>query len=254
MINVLFVTIILVIMIIITLFLIKDASKRINQDAKMFYLNELQVFDSVITEKEEKIERLNKELKELEDKNKGNTKISNDSSKNLKYSNVETPDFEEKNFYENMKFVRENFEFNEIKVITEIINKHYDIILEKKYELLNYIDEILDGETLYDLETLSTMNEKEKIDFLKSNLDVEFYEIFDNYLQQEKISIGNFKKYITNQKLKSDPFIYIETSDLTKDYTKIHKNVKLIHNTNIFSGIIINYKNKTYDYSVRGDL
>ena len=145
--------IILIVMIVMITLVLKDIIKKINNDAKTFYLNKLQVYDEIIEEKEEELQKLNEELEKPEEELGPIYKTSEDIH-NENAFDISIPDYVDDSFYEKYLETKKQFNIDPIEVISKTITENYQIKSKEYFESLKEVEKILNGELLYNMMTL----------------------------------------------------------------------------------------------------
>ena len=232
--------------------------KRINQNAKKYFINKLEDYDEIVREKEQQIEELNKVITELT-KEKENLENNNDvinipkkkinvgSELQISYK---TPKFREENFFSNYKELKKKFDFDKEELIREFIKEHQDKKNEKDYKTLYNFKNKFDKESIYQLMTLPG---EEQFDILKdilSDKEKKLIDIENMFQDKSKFSIAVLLENINEMLLKLNPTINVYVSKYDKDYDYIDPYIKTLHYANMSEGIIIEYKGKCYDFSI----
>ena len=268
--------ILIAIMLVFIFILFKNIIKRMDENAKKYFVNKMQDYDYILEEKQAKLEEIKTEINEIEETHKNivnndteyvdlekgrksadkedeedlfndseERKINNDE---IKY-NLNVPNYRETQFFNNYKEVRKVFTVNNEKIIKEFIKEHKNQQEEKEYKALNKLREKFNEETIYGCLTLCV---SDQISILKEGLTPSEKKLvdFENLIKEKDFNIEKFIKYIDNRMEKIDPTICIYTNMLDKKYDTIDKNIVTKEYSNMSEGIIIKYRNKIYDYSI----
>ena len=262
--------VLIVIMLVFIFILFKNIIKRMDENAKKYFVNKMQDYDYILEEKQAKLEEIKSEISEIKAENrnilkddeeyetgdysnKKNNDIYEDSPKRDTYEevkyNLNVPDYRETQFFNNYKEVRKVFTVNNEKIIKEFIAEHKNLKEEKEYKSLEKLRKKFDEETIYGCLTLSS---EDQIAILKDALTATEKKLvnFDELTKKNKFNVEDLIKYIDDRMEQIDPTICIYTNVLDKKYEEIDSNIITKEYCNMSEGIIIKYRNKIYDYSI----
>lgn len=245
--------IIVLIMFIFTFFMFKNLVKRINDSTKKYFLDKLQDFDYIIAEKEKEIEILSEQIKRLnEAKEHGENgeiveipEIKKPDEK-IVYD-IPTPEFREAGFFKNYKGLNKEFDVDEEKILKDFIKVH-----EKddttEYKELSAFSKLFTQNAIYESLTLTP---EEQLVLVESVLN----EKNKKYVEPIVKTIKNFNVLEMLDKIKErmdkiSPTIYVYVGGDNKNYDYLSSKVKTKLFKNMSKGIIIEYKDKLYDYSI----
>ena len=243
--------IIVLIMFIFTFFMFKNLVKRINSSTKKYFLDKLQDFDYIIAEKEKEIEILSEQIKRLnEAKDNGeNGEIVEipaytKPDEKIVYD-IPTPEFRESGFFKNYKNLNKEFEVDSEKIIKDFIKTHEN---DKEYKELSAFKELSTQNAIYESLTLTP---EEQLILVESVLNSENKEYVEPIIE----TIKNFNVLEMLDKIKErmdkiSPTIYVYVGRESKNYDYLSSKIKTKLFKNMSKGIIIEYKDKLYDYSI----
>lgn len=245
--------IIVLIMFIFTFFMFKNLVKRINDSTKKYFLDKLQDFDYIIAEKEKEIEILSEQIKRLNEvKQQGeNGEIveipeTKKPEEKIVYD-IPTPEFREAGFFKNYKGLNKEFDVDEEKILKDFIKVH-----EKddttEYKELSAFSKLFTQNAIYESLTLTP---EEQLVLVESLLN----EKNKKYVEPIVKTIKNFNVLEMLDKIKErmdkiSPTIYVYVGGDNKNYDYLSSKVKTKLFKNMSKGIIIEYKDKLYDYSI----
>ena len=257
MIEIIIASIVIIVLMIIFVFVIfQSIVKRINQNAKKYFINKLEDYNDIVEEKEkqiaeltEEIKKLQKDKEELEEYKKLNLpRRKRESPKAL--TNIKVPKYREENFFVNYKELKQQFDFDKEGLIKEFIKEHQDKEHEKDYKTLLNCKNKFNKEAVYQLMTLPG---EEQLDIIKSILTDREKKLIDLDKIVENPKDFNMMKLfeeIDRIILDINPTINVYVSKYDKNYDYIDPYVKTIHYANMSEGLIIEYKGKKYDFSI----
>lgn len=265
--------ILIVIMLAFIFILFKNIIKRMDENAKKYFVNKMQGYDYILEEKQARLEKIKNEINELETSHKNILKdddeeileekenkrnkrkeyasdkpVTSNLERQVKY-NLNVPNYRETQFFNNYKEVRKAFTINNEKIIKDFIAQNKNLKEEKEYRALKRLRKKFDEETVYGCLTLNTQNQR---DILKETLTATEKKLVNlkQLLENPRFNIETILKYIDDRMEKIDPTIYIYTNVLDKKYEELDKNIVNKQYNNMSEGIIIKYRNKIYDYSI----
>ena len=269
--------ILIVIMLAFIFILFRNIIKRMDDNAKKYFVNKMQGYDYILEEKQDKLEKIKAEITQLEESNKNILKSTDDDEEfneeihksekhQKKYEkdedillrretneqinyNLNVPDYRETQFFNNYKEVRQAFTINNEKIIKDFIAKHKNLKEEKEYKALKKLRGKFDQDTIYGCLTLDKKEQKELLDEAITATEKKLVKLKE-LSEYPNFSVETLVKYIDDRTEEIDPTVYIYTNVLDKKYEDIDKNIVNKQYNNMSEGIIIKYRNKIYDYSI----
>ena len=269
--------ILIVIMLVFIFILFKNIIKRMDENAKKYFVNKMQDYDYILEEKQAKLEEIKTEINDLQEANRNILKNNDDeflmdkprrkkndneedtideddmpvrkiAKEEIKY-NLNVPDYRETQFFNNYKEVRKVFTINNEKIIREFIAEHKNLKEEKEYKSLEKLRKKFDEDTIYGCLTLSSQDQIKILNEALTQTEKKLVNL-DVLTENKRFTIENLIQYIDNRMEKIDPTICIYTNVLDKKYEAIDSNIITKEYCNMSEGIIIKYRNKIYDYSI----
>ncbi len=269
--------ILIVIMLAFIFILFRNIIRRMDDNAKKYFVNKMQGYDYILEEKQDKLEKIKAEITQLEESNKNILKSTDDDEEfneeihksekhQKKYEkdedillrretneqinyNLNVPDYRETQFFNNYKEVRQAFTINNEKIIKDFIAKHKNLKEEKEYKALKKLRGKFDQDTIYGCLTLDKKEQKELLEEALTATEKKLVKLKE-LSEYPNFSVETLVKYIDDRTEEIDPTVYIYTNVLDKKYEDIDKNIVNKQYNNMSEGIIIKYRNKIYDYSI----
>ena len=240
---------ILILILVIAMYLIlKNTVKKINEQSKSYFVDKLQEYDYLIDEKENKLNQIDKELKEKELNNNTNTEESKKGNFEFDYNIInllnETK-YQDKNVFEINKKIESDFNIDYKKIINSFLSNNEN---DSNYLFCLNLRNKFDPEVIYKLKIMDREDmEKE----LKGMLDEKEYKIYEIYKSiSEKPSLESFIDYLNELVDSNNPNIIVYVGNKEENYDDMSKYIKTKYSKDIYKGIKIIYKNKIYDYSL----
>jgi len=224
---------------------LKRTVKMVNESSKKYFVNTIKEYDQIIDKKQEKLIQA-KELTEVKPNQikKEKEYINKDET----YINLKIPSYIDETFFENYRKINETFNIDKEKTIQDFINKYVkedEYIENKKYEDLK---RKLNFEETY---KMIGMDETEKNKYIEQNFNEQEKDIIKEFKQKyKKLDISKLKTYLDEQIDRTSPIIYVKVGSKYENYDRINPNIRTIYDDKVYTGMIIIYKSKIYDYSL----
>ena len=246
-------TVAIIIMMVFSFFIFKNIAKRINNGTKKHFIEKLQDYDDMIAEKTEELKILRQEIESVKreiEANKDMQAIEEKVEKkvDLVY-NIPTPEYREEAFFRNYKDLQKLFDIDEEEVIKDFINKH-KTNKTKEYTVFNKVKDYFNKEAVYQLLTLDV---EDQIAVIKDVIPEKEKEVinFNGIMEGIKeFDILKFLNRIEEQIDKKDPTVYVYVGKRGLNFDYISGNVKTQFYNYMSEGVIIQYQEKIYDYSI----
>jgi len=241
--------IVAVVLAVILFFALRSTVKRIDYNTKKYFVDKLQDYDYLIEEKQQILDKLNKEIEE--NKNKISKapeleiKVSRENHSKV-YQNISSAKYEDQDLFKKYKNIKEKFSFD----YKEIIKKFIDTSLtptNTNYKLALNIRKKFTNDAIYKIMSLRVEEQKKYIfDFL----DLEETKFIKTIVDFNKFRVNKLISNLDTFMDKNDPVVYIYTGDKNVNYDNIDSNIKTIYDESINEGIRIHYKGILSDYSL----
>ena len=239
------VCIVISLMILLMFLVLKRTVKMVNESSKKYFVNTIKEYDQIIDKKQEKLIQ-EKELTEVKPNQikKEKEYINKDET----YINLKIPSYIDETFFENYRKINETFNIDKEKTIQDFINKYVkedEYTENKKYEDLK---RKLNFEETY---KMIGMDETEKNKYIEQNFNEQEKDIIKEFKQKyKKFNISKLKTYLDEQIDRTSPIIYVKVGSKYENYDRINPNIRTIYDDKVYTGMIIIYKSKIYDYSL----
>lgn len=245
--------VIVLIMFIFTFFMFKNLVKRINDSTKKYFLDKLQDFDYIIAEKEKEIEILSEQIKRLNEvkQNGENGEVveiptMKKPDEKIIYD-IPTPEFREADFFKNYKGLNKEFDVDEEKILKNFIEVH-----EKddttEYKELSAFSELFTQNAIYESLTLTPEEQLVLVESVLTDKNKDYVEPIIKTIKS--FNVLEMLDKIKERMDKISPTIYVYVGGGSKNYDYLSSKIKTKLFKNMSKGIIIEYKDKLYDYSI----
>lgn len=257
----------IIVMLFFAVFVIRNVIRRINENSKKYFMDKLQEYDFLIDEKKEQLESLQQEINTLEDRKKmqeeleeyrknkeeleakilESTSTKDKNNDDIVYD-IPNPKYRPEDFFSNYKKIKKEFNVNSRKILEDFIEEHKNDNEKTEYKEFKKIRSYFDQNTTYQVVTLGS---KEQYELVEKTLNEGQRKIakLEKY-NKNKFSILKFIDDIEKKIKETDPNIYVYVSSDEINYDSMGENVKTLVYKNMSEGIIIQYHNKMYDYSI----
>ena len=272
--------ILIAIMLVFVFILFKNIIKRMDDNAKKYFVNKMQDYDYLLVEKQSKLNNIQTKIEEIKEANKNIVSYNDDTDEaefvnlenkrkqkqrqvdsdygvediyvpeqqEIKY-NLEVPEYRETQFFSNYKEVKRIFTVNNEKIIKEFIAEHRNQKEEKEYKELKKIRDKFDEEAIYSILTLEPNEQIQVLDEVLTAKEKKTID-FENAKLNPEFNIRTFIKKMDARLAQIEPIVYIYTNNTASRYDLIDTDIVVKPYNNMSEGIIIKYRDKIYDYSI----
>ena len=229
--------------------ILKKTVRIVNSQTKSYFVNKLQGYDDLITEKENKLQEIDELIK---DREKG---IKEDNNKELSKGGyafdpnvidlLNETKYQDKNVLEINKLIDENFVVNYEELIRDFLSLSEE---NTDYEFCLNLRNKFDSDTIYKLKSMMSEDREVEIKKMLTNKEYKVYEAFKLIVMEN--TIENFIDYLDQLVDLNNPEITILVGSKSENYDHLSGNIKTVFNDKIYRGIKIIYRNKVYDFSL----
>ena len=228
--------------------ILKKTVGIVNSQTKSYFINKLQGYDDLITEKENKLLEIDELIKNKEkgikedNSNKKDKKIAFDT--NI-IELLNSAKYQDKSLLEVNKFIDDNFVVNYEELIKDFLslcdeNKNYEFCLNLRGKFTS--------DVIYELKSMTSLEQDEKIKKMLNSKEYKVYEAFCLVVSEK--SVDNFVGYLDQLVDLNNPKITILVGNKSENYDHLSEYINTVFNDKIYRGIKIIYRNKVYDFSL----
>lgn len=237
----------------------KNIIKRINFNAKKYFVDKLDDYNYIVEGKEHEIDKLNKEIGELikqKEKLENQKVLSPVASVPRRKMNtkpiydIKIPKYREENFFVNYRELKKEFDFDKEELIKSFMEKYQTKKNEKDYKTLNNFKKKFSKDTIYQLMTLKGEDQLDIINTIVTETEKKLIDVNNIIEDKSKFNVMLLLKEIDELMLKVDPVITVYVSEYDKDYDYLDPYIQTKHYSRMSEGLIIEYRGKSYDYSI----
>lgn len=227
---------------------LKKTVRIVNEQTKSYFVNKLQGYDDLITEKENKLNEIDELIKNREIGKEENKKEITDSGYAFDTNVIDlfnSTQYQDKNIFELNKKIDENFVVNYEELVRDFLtfcddSKDYDFCLELRNKF--------DSEQIYRFKSMMGEELEEELKKFLTNREYKVYEAFKLIINEN--SIENFIIYLDQLVDLNSPKVVILVGSKNENYDHLSKYIETKYNDKIYRGLKIIYRNKVYDFSL----
>ncbi len=228
--------------------ILKGTVKKINSQTKLYFVDKLQEYDYLINQKEEKLNQINKEIKEKEQSKEEENTTKNAAQYEFDYNIIDLfnkTKYQDKNIFELTKKIDAKFNIDYVALLNQFIKNIKD---DGTYEFCLNLKNKFTSDKIYELKIMEPDKQQS---YLKSYLKEEEYQIYQLFQNlNQKNDIDDFIDYLNELIDLNNPTLIVYVGNEKENYDYLSKYIKTIYSKEIYKGIKIIYRNKIYDYSL----
>lgn len=230
-------------------FILKGTVKKINSQTKLYFVDKLQDYDYLIDQKEEKLNKINQEIKEKELKRESDYASTSSKTYEFDYQFIDLlnkTQYQDKNIFELTKKIDEKFNLDYVGLLKKFLTNIND---DGTYQFCMELRKKFTSDEIYRLKVMDLEEQKK---YLKDKLSEKEYQIYNLYLNLDKnsVSIDGFIDYLNEMIDLNNPNILVYVGKKDENYDYLSKYVKTVYSKDIYRGIKIIYRKRIYDYSL----
>lgn len=229
-------------------FILRRTVKTINNQTKLYFVDKVQEYDYLITQKEEQLAEIDKEIKEKESQKEEKELNGDASNYEFDYNIIDLINktkYQDKNVFAINKKIDEKFNLDYESIIKKFLE---NVKNKEQYDFCINLKNKFTSEKIYLLKSLPNEELETKIKELLSDQEYKIYSLYKKINKSN--NIDGFIDYLNEMIDLNNPKIIVYVGDKKENYDHINENVKTIYSNDIYKGIKIKYQNKIYDYSL----
>jgi len=240
--------VVIAVLVFVMFIILKKTVSAINSQTKTYFVDKLQAYDSLIDEKEKRLNEIDELLKNKELGLTDEEAILKKDGYDFDYNIIDlfnNAEYQNKELLKIKRLIDEKFDFDHEKLILDFLScvKNID-----KYEFCLRLKEKFTSEVIFEVKTLL---DYELDVFMKNFLTEEEYEVYLLFRDLNgDFLVEDFVDYLDRLVDLNDPTITIYVSNKKENYDYLSKHIKTKVADDIYSGIKIVYKDKIYDFSL----
>lgn len=228
--------------------ILKKTVRIVNEQTKSYFVNKLQGYDDLITERENRLNEIDELIKSREIGKEGNKKELLKGGYAFDTNVIDlfnSTQYQDKNIFELNRKIDENFVVNYEELVKDFLTFCDD---SNDYEFCLNLRNKFDSERIYELKSLLPNVMEEEMKKFLSAKEYKIYEAFKLIINDK--SIENFVIYLDQLVDLNSPKVIILVGSKHENYDHLSEYVETKYNDKIYRGLKILYKNKIYDFSL----
>lgn len=240
--------IVICILVVLMFLILKGTVKKINSQTKLYFVDKLQEYDYLINEKLDKLNQINKEIKEKEiEKEDKDVDISRNQYE-FDYNIIDLlnkTEYQDKNIFELSRKIDEKFNIDYVALLTEFLKNVHD---DGTYQFCVGMRNKFTSDKIYQLKVMSLEEQKEYLKSFLSDKEFQIYQLCWNL--NHSIDIDGFVDYLNELIDLNSPKVTVYVGKKDENYDYLSKYIETVYSKDIYKGIKIIYRKKIYDYSL----
>lgn len=239
----------IVVLVFLMFFILKGTVKKINSQTKLYFVDKLQEYDYLIDQKEEKLNRINQEIREKELIRVDDSVSTRNNNYEFDYQIIDLlnkTQYQDKNIFELTKKIDEKFQIDYVSLLKSFLEKIND---DGTYKFCVGLRDKFTSDLVYQLKV---MNLEEQKKYLENFLNETEYLIYQIYLALagKEVSVDGFMDYLSELIDLNSPNIFVYVGSKSENYDYLSKYIKTVYSKDIYKGIRVIYRKRIYDFSL----
>lgn len=228
--------------------ILKKTVRIVNEQTKSYFVNKLQGYDDLITERENKLSEIDELIKNREIGNRDNKKELHKGSYAFDTNVIDlfnSAKYQDKNIFELNRRIDEKFVVNYEELVKDFLtfcddSEDYQFCLDLRHKF--------DSNKIYELKSMIKDDYEKEMKRFLTNKEYKIYEAFKLIINEH--TIENFVIYLDQLVDLNSPKIIILVGSKNENYDHLSDYIETKYSDKIYRGLKILYKNKVYDFSL----
>lgn len=228
--------------------ILKKTVRIVNEQTKSYFVNKLQGYDDLITERENKLSEIDELIKNREIGNRDNKKELQKKGYAFDTNVIDlfnSAKYQDKNIFELNRKIDEKFVVNYEELVKDFLtfcddSEDYQFCLDLRHKF--------DSNKIYELKSMIKDDYEKEMKRFLTNKEYKIYEAFKLIIEDH--SIENFVIYLDQLVDLNSPKITILVGSKNENYDHLSDYIETKYSDKIYRGLKIIYKNKVYDFSL----
>jgi len=228
--------------------ILKKTVRIVNEQTKSYFVNKLQGYDDLITERENKLNEIDELIKNREIGKEENKKELSKGGYAFDTNVIDlfnSTKYQDNNIFELNKKIDENFVVNYEELVKDFLTFCDD---SKDYNFCIKLREKFDSEQIYKFKSLMDSEFEGELKKFLTDKEYKIYEAFKLIIGDN--TIENFVVYLDQLVDLNSPKVIIMVGSKHENYDHLSDYIETKYSDKIYRGIKIIYKNKVYDFSL----
>ena len=231
------------------MFLVLRKTVRIvNEQTKSYFVNKLQGYDDLISERENKLLEIDELIKNREIGKKENKKELSKGGYAFDTNVIDlfnSTQYQDKNIFELNRKIDENFVVNYEELVKDFLTFCDD---SKDYTFCTKLRNKFNSDEVYRFKTMMNEDVEKELKLFLTEKEYKVYDAFKLIINEH--TIENFVIYLDQLVDLNSPKVIILVGSKYENYDHLSEYIETKYNDKIYRGLKIVYKNKVYDFSL----
>ena len=227
--------------------ILRKTVRIVNEQTKSYFVNKLQGYDDLITERENKLNEIDELIKNREigkENNKRNF-MGGYAFDTEMIDLFNSTEYQDKNIFALNRKIDETFVVNYEELVKDFLTFCDD---SKDYDFCLNLRKKFDSEKIYNLKSMLEQDMEEMLKTYLTEKEYKIYEAFKLIISEH--TIENFVIYLDQLVDLNSPKVVILVGNKHENYDHLSGYIETKYNDKIYRGIKIVYKNRIYDFSL----
>ena len=227
--------------------ILKKTVRIVNDQTKSYFVNKLQGYDDLITERENRLNEIDELIKSREiGKEENKKELSRGYAFDTNVIDLfNSTQYQDKNIFELNRKIDENFVVNYEELVRDFLTFCDD---SKDYDFCLNLRNKFDSEQIYRFKSMLDNEFENGMREFLTDKEFKIYEAFKLIIGDS--SIENFVVYLDQLVDLNSPRVVILVGSKHENYDHLSEYIETKYSDKIYRGIKIVYKNKVYDFSL----
>ena len=228
--------------------ILRKTVRIVNEQTKSYFVNKLQGYDDLITERENKLNEIDELIKSSEIGKENNKKELSKGGYAFDTNVIDlfnSTEYQDKNIFELNRRIDETFVVNYEELVRDFLAFCED---NKDYEFCVNLRNKFNSEQIYNMKSVMEQDIEDELRKFLTEKEFKIYEAFKVIISDH--SIENFVIYLDQLVDLNSPKVTILVGSKHENYDHLSENIVTKYNDKIYRGLKIVYKNKVYDFSL----
>ena len=243
-----FVCLIVAFLIFLMYLILRKTVRIVNDQTKSYFVNKLQGYDDLITEKENKLNAIDELIKNKEIGKENNKKELIKGGYAFDTDMIDlfnATQYQDRNIFELNKKIDEKFVVNYEELVRDFLTLCDN---SKDYVFCLNLRKKFDSEQIYRFKSMMTDEMENELKKFMTDKEYKVYDAFKLIINEH--TIENFVIYLDQLVDLNSPKVIILVGSKYENYDHLSEYIETKYNDKIYRGLKIIYKNRVYDFSL----
>ena len=220
--------VVIVALVIFMFFILKGTVKKINSQTKLYFVDKLQEYDYLIDQKEEKLNQINKEIKEKELKSVSDDNSTKQRTYEFDYQIIDLlnkTQYQDKNIFELNKKIDEKFQLDYVALLKRFLEQIND---DGTYQFCVDLKDKFTSDLVYQLKVMDLEEQKRYLNDILEKREFLIYELY-LALEGKNADVDGFMDYLNELIDLNSPNVFVYVGSKSENYDYLSKYIKSVY-------------------------